>query len=266
MLSTICRYDALLSFDLHLLCDQFQLWHSDSPDSTCSSIWRQHCACCMPNANITSRTLFGSFHTLAGIPGHHLKLAHSPHWWGKTFPVQDSMFGSVFESMCFFWCCLTCDRFPCIARSIISAPTNFIQSRLYLVIIKKSSPIPTICSGIHWIEPSFCCANAFQAASKYDVVVRRASTFPLCQVKVGSFGFSTPVRRDGCVGLLVNTDFVRQWQDWCTLLCSSSPRFRGVLKTLERISWVFNDDDWWWWWFYYSRIKERQETGERMSG
>ncbi len=40
----------------------------------------------------------------------------------------------------------------------------------------KSSPIPTICSGIHCIEPSFCSINAFQPMSKYDVTVLRTST------------------------------------------------------------------------------------------
>ncbi len=52
-------------------------------------------------------------------------------------------------------------------------------------------PIPTIvtiCSGIHCIEPSFCCANAFQPASKYDVAVRRASTvFPWVRLRLVVF-------------------------------------------------------------------------------
>ena len=39
-----------------------------------------HCTCCMSNANIARRALFGSFHALAGIPTHHLKHAQSPHW------------------------------------------------------------------------------------------------------------------------------------------------------------------------------------------
>ncbi len=48
----------------------------------------------------------------------------------------------------------------------------------------KSPPIPTICSGIHCIEPSFCCANAFQPASKYDVAVRSASNvFPWARLR-----------------------------------------------------------------------------------
>ncbi len=43
----------------------------------------------------------------------------------------------------------------------------------------KFSPIPTICSGIHCIEPSFYFTNTFQTTSKYDVVVQRVSTvFP----------------------------------------------------------------------------------------
>ena len=36
-----CRYDTLLSIDVQVLCDQFQVWHSDSPDSMCSDICRQ---------------------------------------------------------------------------------------------------------------------------------------------------------------------------------------------------------------------------------
>jgi hypothetical protein len=40
------------------------------------------------------------------------------------------------------------------------------------VSLSKSPPIPTICSGIHRIETFFFCANAVQAASKYDVVGR----------------------------------------------------------------------------------------------
>ena len=36
--SIACRYAALMSIDLQVLCDQFQLWHSDSPDWKCSDI------------------------------------------------------------------------------------------------------------------------------------------------------------------------------------------------------------------------------------
>jgi hypothetical protein len=54
--------------------------------------------------------------------------------------------------------------FSCVTRSIIST-----QRTLYRVVFTltsstwlwKSPPIPTICSGIHWIEPSFSYANAF---------------------------------------------------------------------------------------------------------
>jgi hypothetical protein len=190
------------------------MWHSDSPDWTCSDIWRQiHIlTLCMPNANVVNRVLFGVFHALTGIPSHHLK-----HPIVHTGEVRPFMFGSFFESMCFFWFCLTptvrsqslniffmwflerfyhtsislsmYDRFPCICRSIISAPTNFIQSRLHLwpfwTWLWKSSPIPTICSGIHCIEPSFYYANAFQTASKYDVAVHRTLTvFPWVRLRL----------------------------------------------------------------------------------
>jgi hypothetical protein len=43
----------------------------------------------------------------------------------------------------------------------------------------KSSPIATICFGIHCIDPSVCFENAFHTGSKYDVTVRTASlSFP----------------------------------------------------------------------------------------
>ncbi len=43
----------------------------------------------------------------------------------------------------------------------------------------KSSPIATICFGIHCIDPSVCFENAFHTGSKYDVAVRTTSlSFP----------------------------------------------------------------------------------------
>ena len=43
----------------------------------------------------------------------------------------------------------------------------------------ESSPIATICFGIHCIDPSVCFENEFHTGSKYDVAVRTASlSFP----------------------------------------------------------------------------------------
>ncbi len=118
-----------------------------------------------------------------------------------------------------------------------------IQRTLYRVVVTltsstclwKSSPIPTICSGIHCIQWTiFLLCKFIPTTSKCDVVVRRESTvFPWVRLKVGSFGFSDPVRRVRCGGL-VSTDCVRWWL-WCVFLCVTtvfvSTLSRYVLKT-----------------------------------
>ncbi len=73
--------------------------------------------------------------------------------------------------------------YPCrhVIGSHVSPVLSYpLQRTLYRVVFTlssstylwKSSPIPTICSGIHYIDPSFYCANTFQTTSKYDVVVQ----------------------------------------------------------------------------------------------
>jgi hypothetical protein len=57
----------------YLVCHQFR-WRVFTSETSST---RRSSACCMPNANIANRALFGSFHALAGIPGHHLKLLFS---------------------------------------------------------------------------------------------------------------------------------------------------------------------------------------------
>jgi hypothetical protein len=76
------------------------------PNLSCLSIW-----CIDVNRSASflwsvSRALIGSFHSLSGIPSHHLKHDQSPHWWGKTLHTHDSMLDSVFESM---WHCVSFD-------------------------------------------------------------------------------------------------------------------------------------------------------------
>ncbi len=62
----------------------------------------------------------------------------------------------------------------CMIGSHVSPVLSYpLQRNLYRVVFTlssstwlwKSSPIPTICSRIHSIESSFCCANAFQSLS-----------------------------------------------------------------------------------------------------
>jgi hypothetical protein len=132
----------------------------------------------MTNCNIANRDLLGSFHSLVGIPSHHLKHAQSPHWWGKTLHAHDSMFGSVFERS--FSCdslnAFTMLTYLCrcvIGFHVLPVLSYPLQQTIYRVVFNlssstwmwKSSPIPTICLGIHCIEPSFCYTNAFQSLS-----------------------------------------------------------------------------------------------------
>ena len=55
----------------------------------------RHCVWCIPNTNITIRVLFGSFHVLTGIPGHHLKHDDSPHTHTHTHNNNDEHTGEV---------------------------------------------------------------------------------------------------------------------------------------------------------------------------
>ncbi len=72
--------------------------------------------------------------------------------------------------------------YPCrcvIGSHVSSVLSYLLQQTFYRVVFTlpsstwqwKFSPIPTSCSGIHCIEPSFCCTNAWQSTSKYDVDV-----------------------------------------------------------------------------------------------
>ncbi len=123
-----------------------------------------------------------------------------------------------------------CDQFSCTTRSIISAQTNFIQSRLHLAIIILTVKIPTNSNNLFgnplywtifllrkwiptWIKIRRTCSQSFKC-------------FPLNQVKVGSFGFSTPVSRDGCGSLLVSTD----WRPVMTLV-------RGGTSNTKKSRW-----------------------------
>ena len=97
----------------------------------------------------------------------------------------------------------------------------------------KSSPIPTICSGIHCIEPSFCCANAFQPESKYDVAVRSASTvFPWNRLRLVVFVLVllSDVLGVGVLLLVPTASGDGAGPRFCASLPPSSPRFRGGQK------------------------------------
>ena len=64
--------------------------------------------------------------------------------------------------------------------SFLSYPSQRTSSRVVLHFpsqtwVWKSSPIATICFGIHCIDPSVCFENAFHTGSKYDVTVLTAS-------------------------------------------------------------------------------------------
>jgi hypothetical protein len=126
-----------------------------------------------------------------------------------------------------------CNRFPCITRSMISATTNFIQSRLDLDIINLTVKILTNSNNLfgnllHWTIYLLCkCIfsphqNAF--AHQKDA---------FAQQKVGA------------------TDCVRRW-NWCALLCVTdtfvSTFSRDVLKTLHEfpvvLSSVWSGESW----------------------
>ncbi len=131
---------------------------------------------------------------------------------------------------------LKCDRFPCITRSIISDPTNFIQSRRHLDIINLSVKVLTNSNNLFG-NPLHSVNHVVQIHSNHIKMRRccseRIDCFPLSQVKIGSFSFSVPVRRVGCGGL-VSTDCVRWWL-WCVYLCVTTAfgyiLSRYVLKT-----------------------------------
>ena len=68
------------------------------------------------------------------------------------------------------------DGLPGVVFLVVSFPTNFVKSSPYFSITNlavkiKSSPIATICFGIHCIDPSVCFENAFHTGSKYDVAL-----------------------------------------------------------------------------------------------
>jgi hypothetical protein len=131
-----------------------------------------------------------------------------------------------------------CDRFPCITRSIISAPTNFIQSRLHLAIINLTVKILTNSNNLfgnplHWTI--FLLRKCIPVRIKiWRSCSQGIDCFPLSQVKVGSFCFSASVRRVGCGGLLVVPTATDDdaGARFCAPLSPSPPRFRGTWKHL----------------------------------
>ncbi len=84
-----------------------------------------------------------------------------------------------------------CDRFPCITRSIISAPTNFIQSRLQIAIINLTVKILTNSNILFGnllystIFLMFKCIPAFIKIGCWGF--SSIYCFPLSQIKVGIF-------------------------------------------------------------------------------
>ncbi len=116
-----------------------------------------------------------------------------------------------------------CDRFPCITRSIIPAPTDPIQSRLHLVIINLTVKILNNSNNLFgnpWYWTIFLLRKCILALIKVERHGSKSIHFcPLRHIKVGSFCFSAPVRRSGCGGLLVSTDCVRWRWCWSALLC-----------------------------------------------
>jgi hypothetical protein len=129
-----------------------------------------------------------------------------------------------------------CDRFPCITRSIISAPTNFIQSRLQLAIINLTVKILTNSNNLfgdplYWTIfllrkciPSLIKIGCCGSSSIY--------CFPLSQIKVGSFVLLLLSDVLGVeVFLLTPTTCGGDGAGpcFCAPLPPSPPRFRGAL-------------------------------------
>ncbi len=127
------------------------------------------------------------------------------------------------------------DRFPCISRSIISSPTNFIQSHLHLVIMNLTVKILTNSNNLFGNPLDWTIFLLRKCIPVHIKIWRNCSQvincFPLSQVKVCSFCFRPLVRRDWCGGLIVSTVCVRRchWSAllWPTDVSESSPRFRG---------------------------------------
>ena len=113
-----------------------------------------------------------------------------------------------------------------VILGIWSAPTNFIQSRLHLVIINLAVKILTNSNNLFGNPlhlTIFLLRKCIPARIKtWRSCSQGIDCFPLSQAKVGSFWFSAPVRRTGCGGLLVNTDCVRRRWRWSVLLCATS--------------------------------------------
>jgi CDP-diglyceride synthetase len=131
-----------------------------------------------------------------------------------------------------------CDRFPCITRSIIPAPTDPIHSRLHLDIINLVVKILTNSNNLfgnplYWTIFLLCkCIPALIKVGRHGS--QSIHFCPLSQIKVGSFCFSAPVRRAGCGGLLVNTDCVRWWWYWSALLCVTAAFAAFLISTFSR--------------------------------
>jgi hypothetical protein len=122
-----------------------------------------------------------------------------------------------------------CDRFPCITRSIIPAPTDPIHSRLHLpIIIDLDVKILTNSNNLFGNPLYWTIFLLHQCIPSLIKVGRHGSQSinfcPLSQIKVGSFCFSGPVRRSGCGGLFVSTDCVRWRWCWSALLCATDLR------------------------------------------
>ncbi len=131
-----------------------------------------------------------------------------------------------------------CDRFPCITRSIIPDPTDPIHSCLHLVIINLVMKILTNSNNLFQNPLSWTIFLLRKCIPVLIKVGRRGSQSihfcPLSQIKVGSFCFSTPVRRVGCGGLLVSTDCVRRRWFWSALLCVTAAFVSFFSSTFSR--------------------------------
>ncbi len=86
---SICEFCVIMSTSDIVLLQIGRVLISDDK----SACW--HCVRSMSNSNITRILLFGVSDVLSGFPSHHLEHAKSPHYRGKSYHGQYSMFRSA---------------------------------------------------------------------------------------------------------------------------------------------------------------------------